>query len=76
MSLHIVNLAALPKWQVKVRTQWYCGKYVASIAIPTSHGTVAINREDVDEQKAIALVLATFEELIQRMHFSALERLN
>ena len=75
MSLHLATLPSLPKWQVKVRTVWFNGKHVASVAIPTSHGVLTMNKENADEQEAVKQVLIAIEDLVNRIQFPYPEKL-
>jgi hypothetical protein len=75
MALHLATLPSLPKWQVKVRTVWFNGKHVASVAIPTSHGMLTMNKESADEQEAVKLVLIAIEDLVNRIQFPYPEKL-
>jgi len=76
MALHLATLPSLPKWQVKVRTVWFNGKHIASVAIPTSHGMLTMNRENADEQEAIKLVLIAIEDLVNRIQYPYPEKLS
>ena len=67
MRLYTTTLPSLPNWRVKVKTMWYKGNYVASATLPTSNGTVTINKEHANEHIAVHLAIDTIEELVNRI---------
>jgi ribosome-associated translation inhibitor RaiA len=75
MRLYTTTLPSLPKWQVKVKTMWYKGNYVASTTLVTSNGTVTINKEHENEHMALHLAIDTIEELVNRIQYPHLGRL-
>jgi len=76
MSLYLTTLPSLPKWQLKVRTTIYNGKYIAIASFPTNTGVLTINKEGATEHEALHLTIDTLETLVNRIQFPHAGALN
>ena len=76
MRVYITRLPALPNWQVKIRTQWYMGEYVAFTSIPVSTGMVSVNGRNANEHLAVHEAIDLVEELVNRIQYPYAGKLN